>query len=74
MQFLTGTVSVPPLGLPHHEFTMNFVHACSSSCRCLPKVSTCALVIHLPVHIASMEEMKEAFQLALTCEVGFGCV
>ncbi|XP_078490016.1 ubiquitin-protein ligase E3C-like [Ciona intestinalis] len=78
MKFLTGSSTLPPLGLPN-DLSISFLHGCRLSpggtkCRCLPTVSTCAISVVLPVHIETQEEMLNVFQCAITCEIGFGQV
>jgi len=43
-------------------------------CCCYPRVSTCILVITLPLHINSDIEMKQVMETALEGDVGFGQV
>ena len=73
MKYLTGSSTVPPLGLPT-DFNIDFLHMCKDSCKYLPKVSTCAMAVTIPVHIATLGDMKDAFFTSITCELGFGCV
>ncbi|XP_078495362.1 uncharacterized protein LOC144750196 [Ciona intestinalis] len=49
MKFLTGSSTLPPLGLPN-DLSISFLHGCRLSpggtkCRCLPTVSTCAISV-----------------------------
>ena len=74
LQFLTGSPSIPVLGLPN-DIIVAFVHDCRPSrleasspyreCACLPTVSTCDLQLNLPVHIRDEESMKNALVSAV---------
>ena len=62
MKFVSGTSSIPPLGLPGKSKVL-FKHWCTSSnwsCKCKPTLSTCALSLTLPVHYNNKQPMKEA--------------
>jgi len=70
IQFVTGSPTLPVLGLPN-DIKVIFVHGCKPSqltptsplkdCACLPTVSTCDLQLNVPVHIKDEEGMKKAF-------------
>jgi len=69
--FITGSKSIPPLGLgrPIHIL---FKHGCNNSCRCLPNVSVCSPSLTLPVHYGSEETMLQALEVAVRCSIDFG--
>ena len=65
IQFITGSTSILPLGLPD-DISIIFKQGCiNADCNCLPTVSTCDLQLFIPVHISSEEEMKEALSRAV---------
>ena len=70
MKFMTGSPSVPPLGLPRNIRVM-FVHSCPAGCRCKPYVSTCDLCINVAVHYNSKEKMIIALTDAIDLSRGF---
>lgn len=70
MMFITGSKSIPPLGLPT-QIQVNFKHGCGKGCRCKPFVSVCAPSITLPVHLETEEEMSQALIDAVRGSVGF---
>ena len=72
-KFITGSASVPPLGLPNN-ISVTFKHGCLPGCKCRPTASTCALTLVLPCHANSMVEMEELFTSALRDCHGFGRV
>jgi len=72
MKFLTGAELIPPSGILK-TFTIEFKD-CVKGCCCYPRVSTCILVITLPLHINSDIEMKQVMETALEGDVGFGQV
>ena len=72
MKYLTGSGTIPPLGLLTH-FKINFLHMSRDSCKCLPKVSIFAMVVTIPVHFATLSDMKDPFLTSIMCELGFGC-
>ncbi len=72
-RFITGSYNIPPLGLPHF-ITVRFVHGCPNHCKCRPTASTCRLVLNLPVHASTFEEMKELLTSALLEGYGFGII
>ena len=77
-KFLTGSLKIPAPGL-NKNVTVKFKHGCFPSktgnmCKCLPTVSTCGLIVNIPVHITSEEDMMNAFKDALLCETGFGLI
>ena len=62
MKFVSGTSSIPPLGLLR-KLKVLFKHWCTNrnqSCKFKPTVSTCALTLTLPVHYNNNQAMKEA--------------
>ena len=72
MQFISGSPSVPPLGLPSNgKILILFKHGCSNSCSCKPNVSTCSLSMTIPVHYDSLESMREALVDAVKMSLGF---
>ena len=71
LKWLTGSRCVPPLGFPK-KLSVHFVHGCPDRCHCRPTASTCEIVLKLPVHIASEEEMKEMIESAIKDSIGFG--
>ena len=75
-KFLTGSSKKPTTGLIKNV-TGKFKHGCFPSksgnmYKCLPTVSTCELIVNIPVHITSEENMMNAFKDALLC--GFGLI
>ena len=72
-KFITGSKSLPPLGLPN-KLTVLFKHDCVKDCRCRPTASTCALSMTIPVHIKTDEEMLEMILSAVKEGLGFGNV
>ena len=77
VQFISGAETIPPVGCP--VFQLNFKHDCLKSksgmeCACLPTANTCGGILTLPVHIITIEQMNEQFQLAIahTKKFGFG--
>ena len=72
-KFITGSKSLPPLGLPN-KLTILFKHDCLKDCRCRPTASTCALSMTIPVHIKTDEGMLEMILSAVKEGLGFGNV
>ena len=70
MKFLTGSSSVPVLGLPS-KFNVEFIHECPRACKCCPTVSTCDLTLKIPVHYNTKDETKNVFQTAVDLSKGF---
>ena len=70
MKFLTGSFSIPILGLPS-QLRVEFVHGCPQSCRCKPSVSTCDLTLKIAVHYSTVDCMVEVLKEALTLCRGF---
>lgn len=70
-RFITGSYSIPPLGLPH-PVRVEFVHGCPSGCKCRPTASTCQLKLYIPVHASTLDEMEEIMVSALQEGYGFG--
>ena len=64
---------IPPLGFPK-KFSLGFVHGCQLECKCRPTVSTCELLLKLPVQISSEEEMEAMMLSALGDSYGFGMI
>ena len=60
MKYLTGSGTLPLLGLPTH-FSINFLHMCKDSCKCLPKVSICAMAVTIPVTFCHFERYERCF-------------
>ena len=73
VKWLTGTPRIPILGFKK-KFTVSFIHGCRVACKCWPTASTCDLLLKLPVHIASYEEMGVMMNSALNDCIGFGVV
>lgn len=72
IQLITGSPSIPPLGLPD-DISIIFKHGCiNADCKCLPTVGTCNLQLCVPVHITSEDEMKEALSRAVKEGYCFG--
>ena len=77
-KFLTESSKIPATGL-NKNVTVMFKHGCFPSkrgnmCKCLPTVSTCEIIVNIPVHITSEEDMMNAFKDALLSETGFGFI
>jgi hypothetical protein len=64
-------VQLPPLGLPG-AIEVKFVHGCADGCKCRPTVSTCKLVLKIPVHASTFANMKEMMTSAMLQGFGFG--
>ena len=73
LQWLTGARSIPPLGFSK-RIKCQFLHGCQPDCKCRPTTSTCDLVITLPVHLSTEDDMKEIMTSALIDCIGFGCL
>ena len=71
LQWLTGSDSIPPLGLPK-KISISFVHGCPQGCQCRPTASTCDLLMKIPVHMKSEEDMKVLIMSAVKDSYGFG--
>ncbi len=61
VKWLTGSKSIPPLG-------------CNEGCRCRPTTSACDIVLKLPVHITSAEDMGLMIESVVKESVGFGLI
>lgn len=72
LKWTTGSPTVPVLGFGK-PFSVAFVH-CQDGCRCRPTVSTCDIVVKLPVHIKNEEEMVAMMTSAIKDSSGFGLV
>lgn len=70
MKFMTGSPSVPPLGLPRNIRVL-FVHACPADCHCKPYVSTCDLCINVAVHYDTKAKMLAALTDSIGMSRGF---
>ena len=70
-KFITGTGSVPPLGLSK-GITVKFKHGCPAEWKCRPTTSTCDLSITFPVHYSGAEEFKKYLDSAMVEGIGFG--
>ena len=73
LQFITGASAIPVLGFDEH-LHITFVHGCPMKCKCYPTVSTCDLLLRLPVHLDAIEVMKNYFQSALKDGFAFGVI
>ena len=71
LKWLTGAKNIPPLGFPK-KIQCQFLHGCPAGCKCRPTTSTCDLVITLPVHLKTEDDMKEIMFSALIDCFGFG--
>ena len=71
IKWMTGSKTMPPLGFPK-KFSVHFVHGCEEGCQCRPTVSTCDIVLKLPVHITSEEDMVYMLKSAVKDCQGFG--
>ena len=68
-KFLTGSSKIPATKLSKNV-TVKFKHGCFPSksgnmCKCLPTVSTCEIIVNIPVHITSKEDTMNTFKDAL---------
>ena len=73
MKFVSGTSSIPNLGLSG-KLKVQFKYWCLLSnriCKCKPTISVCALSLILPVHYSNKEAMKEARRHAAGMSQGF---
>ena len=73
LQFITGASAIPVLGFDEH-LHITFVHGCPMKYKCYPTVSTCDLLMRLPVHLDAIEVMKNSFQSALKDGFAFGVI
>ena len=71
LQWCTGSKEVPPLDFPK-ELKALFVHGCVRNFMCRPSTSTCDVLVKLPVHIASEQQMTELLVSAIGDSYGFG--
>lgn len=71
LKWLTGSSSVPILGLPK-KIEVSFLHNCLSGCRCRPTTSTCDLCLTIPVHLDDEDSMSTVFTSAIADAEGFG--
>ena len=74
-KFLTRGSKIPATGLKKNV-TVKFKNSCfprksGNMCKCLPAVSTCEIIVNIPLHITSEEDMVKAFKDALLCETGY---
>ena len=70
---MTGASSIPVLGFGG-TLTMEFVHGCPNLCKCYPTASTCDLILRIPVHLDTLEDMSSSFLSALKDGFAFGAV
>lgn len=70
-RFVTGSENMPVGGLDS-KISVYFTHGCPNGCRCLPVTSLCALHISLPMHLKTIGDVRDAFELAITCSHGLG--
>ncbi|XP_028394535.1 uncharacterized protein LOC114518737 [Dendronephthya gigantea] len=73
LKWMSGTKTTPVLGFSKKK-TLVFVHGCKEGCRCRPTVSTCDLLLMVPVHITNEEDMKIMMTSALKESCGFGFI
>ena len=78
MKFVTGSPRIPATGLGK-QITVKFKHDClpknrSGVCKCLLTVSTCEIILNLPVHFTTEKEMMNVLKDALICETRFGLI
>ena len=73
MKFLTGSGSVPVLGLPS-KMRVEFKHGCIIECRCKPSVSTCDLTLNIAVHYRTVGQIEETFMDAISLSSGFDTI
>ena len=72
IQFITGTPSILPLGLPDVILIL-FKYGCiNANCKCFPTVSTCDLQLCIAVHITSENKVKESLSRAVKEGYCFG--
>ena len=70
MMFITGSKSIPPLGLPSPIHIL-FKHGCPPKCRCKLSSSVCSLAITLPTHYLTEESMTETLIESIRGSIGF---
>ena len=73
LQWAVGAPSIPPLGLPK-KINVSFLEGCIPGCRCRPTTSTCDLVLTLPLHLDTFDEMKTIMTSAIRESDGFGLI
>eukprot|EP00794_Sanderia_malayensis_P012517 gene12518-13801_t len=73
VKWWTGSGTVPVLGFPK-KFSIAFVHGCASNCRCRPTISTCDILLKMPVHISDFLEMEEIMNSAVKDCCRFGLI
>ena len=61
------------IGIPKN-IAVKFVHGCNEGCRYRPTTSTCDIVLKLPLHITSVEDMGLMIESAVKESVGFGLI
>ena len=77
-KLVIGSPCIPVTGLGK-QITVKFKHDClpnnnPSVYKCLLTVNTFEIILNLPVHITTEEEMMSVFKDMLICETGFGPV
>ena len=72
MKFITGTRTIPPLGLPH-KLKIYFKRECEkmTSCKCKVSTMTCDLTLHLPMHYKTQTDMVGVLVESVQLSRGF---
>ena len=73
LQFITGAAAIPVMGFSE-KLQLSFVHGCHPNCKCFPTASTCELLLRVPIHLSTLEEMMTSFHMALKDGLVFGVV
>ena len=73
MKFITGTYTMPPLGMPR-KLKITFKHDCLLGCACKITVSTCTLRANLPCHYRSHAAMLETIVSSVKLSRGFDAI
>ena len=72
LKWTVGVPSVPPLGLPK-KITVQFLEGCVLGCHRRPTTSTCDLILTIPLHINTDQEMMNMMSAVQESE-GFGLI
>ena len=70
LAFVTGSPTILPMGFDH-TLSIHFIH---DEAKTLPTVSTCSLVLRLPIALTEYELFKDKMNFAIQNTVGFGQV
>ena len=72
-KFLTGSSKIPATRMSKNVIVKfkhgRFFSKSGNICKCLPTVSTFEIIVNIPVHITSEEDMMDTFKDALLCTI-----